>query len=390
MNTPSLKLKVIGLQGLYWMLFCSLYSFASVFLLSYHLSSTLIGSILAMTAVLVTFLQPLTGQYLKKAQVSLKKFLIVASIALAFVLLAALIFQNQQQLQLILFIISLLILLTLQPIINNFIFTWINQGLTLHFATSRAFGSLFFAICSFWLGKNLGSNARLPILTVALALSLCLSILVLTFPKSAPLKIATTQENKPVSVNIFKKHPQLIGILVGLFLLFIFHTIANVYLPQMIERTGGRIEDVGSTLSLAAFFEIPVMLSFPFVVKKISANTLLKTASFFYVIRCSLFLFFPSLLFIQIGQMMQGLCFGLYISSSTAFINDWLETDYHLQGHTFMIAATTLGGVAGSIGGGLMIDHFGTTQMLIGALITTLMSFIFLLISVPRKTKKLA
>ena len=131
MNTRSLKLKIFSLQALYWMLFCSLYSFASVFLLSYQLSSTVIGLLLALTAVAVVFLQPLTGQLLKKSQFPLKKALLIASFLLALTLLGGLFFQKRLPLQLSLFILALLILLTLQPLINNYIFIWINGDINL-------------------------------------------------------------------------------------------------------------------------------------------------------------------------------------------------------------------------------------------------------------------
>ena len=60
----SLTLKYAGLQSLYWMCFCAIYGFASVFLLAKNFENQQIGVILALVNIFSVVLQPAVGFWL--------------------------------------------------------------------------------------------------------------------------------------------------------------------------------------------------------------------------------------------------------------------------------------------------------------------------------------
>lgn len=76
-----LTIKYALLQSLYWMVFCSIYGFASVFLLSQNFENQDIGLILAISNILSVILQSTLGAVVDKFEkLTLKWSLIILTI----------------------------------------------------------------------------------------------------------------------------------------------------------------------------------------------------------------------------------------------------------------------------------------------------------------------
>ena len=75
-NDKTLSLRIASLQGLYWMIFCPIYSFASIYLLSKGFTNQKIGWVLAVNSILAVLLQPVIGSAADRfKKIPLKVFL---------------------------------------------------------------------------------------------------------------------------------------------------------------------------------------------------------------------------------------------------------------------------------------------------------------------------
>ena len=382
-----LSLQIAGLQGFYWMIYCPIGSFASVYLLSRHFSNQQIGWVIAISNILAILLQPLTGMLLDRLpRLSLKLVMSLFSI-LSLLLLGGLFLLDAGLLvAAILYVGILALMYTLQPLVTSITFQFINAGHDVSFGITRAAGSILFAGLSTVLGFLVKSFSTgiLPLISVGLYVGFLL--LVLSFPplvaqQPAPGAGITARERgtHPLAAGFLRKYSRFIPFLLGIACLYLFHTIINLYLPQIISPLGGRESDMGISLTIAALCELPAFFGFNYLAARINYRNLLKYSGLLYAIRSVIFLLAGSMLSINLGQVFQGITFAIMLPASVYYVNKLMSEEDRMKGQTFLTGTMTLGSLFGSVGGGWLLDHFNVQALLvfgvIGAVVGSLLLF---------------
>lgn len=389
-DTTVLTIKYAGLQGLYWMSFCSVYSFASVFLLSQEFENQQIGFLLALANILSVILQPTIGSWLDRTgKLSLKAVVSCLTLSNMALLTGLLLSSGHLVWSAVLYGGAVTLTLTIQPLLNSFIFEYINEGHAVNYGLTRGIGSISFAFLSLLLGL-LTTKTNPYILPLAdIALLTFFLLLVQTFPLTEAQKRQKHLPDPPDSrgtvcsyAGFAKSYNRFSLFLLALTCLFIFHTITNTYLLQIMKQIGGQDSDFGLSLTIAAVCELPAMLGFGLLVTKYTSGTLLKVAGFFYVIRSLLFLTASSVLMINFAQLFQGLSFALYTPASIYYVNELMNDKDKVKGQTFIVGATTLGSVFGSMTGGWLLDHASVQAMLLLGMAAALAGSLLLFYSV--------
>ena len=115
-----LTIKFALLQGSYWMSFCAIYNFATVYLLSRSFTSKEVGVMLAAINIIAAVLQPLVANFADQTQrISLKNLVtlfVLVILSIAFVFPAA---SNLLLATGILFFLICTLMVTIQPLINS-------------------------------------------------------------------------------------------------------------------------------------------------------------------------------------------------------------------------------------------------------------------------------
>lgn len=382
-----LSLQLAGLQGFYWMIFCPIASFASVYLLSKDFSNQKIGWVMAISSVLAIGLQPALGALIDRFErLSLKGVLCTLSL-LCVAFLAGIIFLNAGLVWMAVFYVCIVALLyTMQPLVSALTFEYINAGHNVSFSVTRASGSICFAILSTLLGiwVNRYSTAILPIICLILFAGYIL--LILSFPKvnrsenqTYHIDNSTEHTQEKDNIGFLRRYDRFIPFLIGAAFLFMFHTVINNFLAQILRPLGGTDGDLGVSLTIAAVAELPAFLGFSFIVSKINTRSLMKIAGFIYALRSIIFLFATSVWMINVGQVFQGLTFAVFIPASVYYINEIMREKDRVKGQTFVTAMGTLGGFFGNVIGGRLLDISGVFAMLlfgvIGAVIGSTLLF---------------
>lgn len=373
------------------MCFCTMYGFASVFLLEKNFENQSIGFILAAANILSVILQPTLGSFIDRLNQLTLKFVISSITVLTILLLAVLSFVSSfALLDALLYTLIVSLTLTLQPLINALAFEQINAGMAINYGLTRGVGSLSFGVTSFLLGQLLSRYNATILPIICLVLYSLLFSLILSFPNVDAKNSSSTLSVHPVedlfvqenTLTFIKKYKRFGFLLVGIAFLFLFHTIVNTYLIQIVTSLGGDDSDFGVALMIATICELPAMLGFGYLQQKFKSGKMLIFAGIFFVIRSLAFLFSTSLWMLVIAQLLQGLAFAVYTPAISYYVNKLMSRFDKIKGQTFVVGAATLGSVFGSIIAGSLLDSTTITTMLSVGSIAALIGSILVAYSV--------
>lgn len=380
------KYSSIVLQSMYWISFCSLYSYAAVFLLHSSFSSASIGFLMAGASLLAVFLQPLIGSWVDKPSLGhggsrLKQTSVVIVILVLLSELGLLVTRAQGVMTTLLYFVALVSIIILQPFFSAMILAQADLGVRVNFGVARAAGSFFFALGSVGIGLLIEaySPGVLPYVSVVLLLLLLTVTVIYPEGQKMPDDESKMREPSEVGVGFFKKYPGFWQIWLGLSLVFVFHTMAGVFLINIITDRGGLESQLGFALMLMAVVEIPVMVASNRLIARYGTSPLFIFAMLFFIVRSVALLMSRTIVEIYIAQLLQAFCFAIYIPVSVAFVNNWMTPTDKVKGQTLIVSATTLGSVTGSVLGGVIIDLLGVNAMLMVGCVATALGTVFVI-----------
>lgn len=368
--SQKLTARYAPVQAFYWASFNAIYAFASVYLLQRGFNNTQIGVLLAAANSAAVLLQPLLATLADKHPSLTARRLAIALILLSVPPAAGLLaFKTGATGTAVLFCLTLVCILTLQPFINAMGTSLDTATAAANFGTARAFGSLGYGLVSVLLGvwadaSGAGAIVLCFLLLAAGMLGVCIGFCPV---KSNSPRTAKSAEGPPESAGIVQfacAHKKFMVLLAGFALVFVCYNMSVTYIAQIVAWVGGNIEDFGAAIALAAFLEIPTMVLFSVIVRRFNAGALLKFSCIFFLGKVLCYLFAGGMGFIYLGQFMNPLSFALFIPASVYYVNQLLPPCHRVKGHAFMTVANTAGGVGGTLLGGRLIDTFGITVML--------------------------
>ena len=391
-----LTIKFALLQGSYWMSFCAIYNFATVYLLSRSFTSKEVGVMLAAINIIAAVLQPLVANFADQTQrISLKNLVtlfVLVILSIAFVLPAA---SNLLLATGILFFLICTLMVTIQPLINSLGMEYMGKGIHVDFGIARSMGSLSYAVTSFVLGNLIEKNGTgiLPysyIIIFALVL-----IFTYTYRLSKPLPNPMPNQSKNIaSASIgmeevglemasdsegsgfsayFRKYRRFGFYLIGLVFLFTCFNLINIYMIKIIENVGGNKADLGTAIALAAILELPVMFFFSKLLKRFNNTTLLRISVVVLTLKAIATLFAKSIGMIYFAQAFQLLSYAIFIPASIHYVSQVMDVKDRIKGQAFTSVTMTLGGVTGSLLGGWLLGATSIYNML---LLGTLLSLV--------------
>lgn len=388
-----LTLQIAWVQGLYWMVFCPIASYASVYLLSKDFSNQRIGWVIAISNVLAIVLQPALGALIDRVRrIPLKAVMTILSLMCMLMLVGVILLHPGMAGTAILYMGIIALLLSMQPLVTSLTFRYINAGHDISFGVTRSAGSICFAVLSPLLGILVDRNSTAILPVAGLILFAVYLLVVQSLPKvdSGTLTPQITEKERQASeasagVGFLRRYDRFVPFLIGIACLFIFHSIINNFLPQIVVSAGGRETDIGVSLTIAALFEMPAFLGFNYLVRKVRNQTLLIISGIFYVLRSVVFLLAASVWMINVGQAMQVLSFGLFIPASVYFVNKLMREEDRVKGQTLVTGMSTLGSFFGSVIGGRLLDQSGVTGMLVFGLAGVVVGCLLMIYAVSRR-----
>lgn len=364
------------INATYFMGFCGVHAYASIFMLERGFTNSQIGILIAFANILSVLVQPVLaglidkpGNFTNRRAASLCTAVMIAlSVALACV-------QQEKAAVFLIFMLIYMIQMAYQPIIIAMHFEYAGKGCSINFGLARGIGSMGFAIYSPIIG-NLLVKYGVSVIHIGDALALSVGLLfLLTFrlPETAGEKEPdkhtgeTTEEAFSVHNNFFdfaRHYPRFMLLLSATIFIFFTHNMLNDYLIQIIRPLGGTEKHLGYATAMAAIVELPTMAFFAAMVKKISCEKLLFLSTVFFMVKVALMFLAGSIYGVFISQFCQIAAYALFIPASAYYANMAMEKADQVKGQAYVNCAITLGGTFSGLICGRILDLTGPKMML--------------------------
>lgn len=353
------------------MIFCAVVAYAAVYLLSKGMSATSIGLLMAVSNITGAALQPILADFSDRTRtVTLSRLVIYISIP-AMAVSAALAFSNGFA-TILLYIAMISLTYLMMPLINSIGMYYTNAGYHSNWGISRAMGSLAFAVLSYFLGEGIAARGPgfLPLVAAALYAVLILTML---FTDTKILDLPHSEEGAAVRARtswpeFARKYPGFLVVLLGCLAIFGFHGLSSNYLIQIMTHIGGGAKEMGTAIGIAAILEMPAMLFFSQLEKRMGAARIMKIAGVFWVVKAIAYYLASGVTLIYFAQIFQGLSFSPFTPALVYYSNDRMSSRDKVKGQAMMTTANTLGGVLGSLVGGFVLDRQGVPGMLLAGI----------------------
>lgn len=368
-SSAALTARYCLLQGLYWGMFGSLIAYASVFLMATGFTNTQIGLLVASANTSSVVLQPVLASAVDKASRFTLREVSLVLVGLLGLSTAALACLHGAGLVVVggLFVLVLLLLQTLQPFVNALGFALNTLQSTANFGVARGAGSLLYSLVSGLLGYGVASFGVIlvPLVTMVQAMLLFVTCLFYKVPPT----VRTTDASQTASSfgRFVGSNKAFMVLLLGVVFAFTSYQMCTTFLAQIVQHLGGSSENFGFAISMAAVLEMPTMIFFTRISRRINCGTLIKVSGVFFVLKALCYFFARSITLVYVAQWMQPLGFALYMPAAVYYANNMLRPADKVKGHAFMTAAGTAGAVVGAGSGGVLIDAVGFKGMLTAA-----------------------
>ncbi len=376
------------INATYFMGFCGVHAYASIFMLERGFTNSRIGLLIALANIFSVLIQPaIAGVIDKQGRLTNRR---AASACTAMIIVLSLVLAFVQQEKLVIFIVFMLIYMiqmAYQPIIIAMNFEYAGKGCSINFGLARGLGSMGFAVYSPVIG-NLLEKHSVSVIHIGDALVLTIGLLfLLTFrlPESSGMlkeeerkdKEAGRREEKGKRMEAgqefaahnnfpdFAKHyPGFMLFLLAVILVFFAHNMINDYLIQIITPLGGTENHIGYATSMAALLELPTMAFFVKMTKKVSGRRLLQISTVFFTIKVTLLFLATGIAGVFVSQFCQIAAYALFIPASAYYVSEVMERFDQVKGQAYLNCAITLSGTFSGLICGRVLDLAGPKAML--------------------------
>ena len=346
------------LQGFYWMGACLVYSYAERMLKYCGFETGTIGLILAAAYLSAMFLQPMLAAAADREQrVTLRLAITVCALLAAMFAFAALFTIRFCVVFAVLIGALSSATLTVQPLINAVGFHYINRGQDLDYSFARGTGSVVYALASLLFGA-LAAQRIVSMLWVYVAVQIGLFFTALFF---APHRSGIAVREPDGSIlRVLLRYPAFTVFCAGNFILLVPHMILNSYLSSITAVTGG---DMSVMIAIAAFVELPAMVAYSHIRKKIPDRVLLVASASVYLLKTGLMLLSAYLPIgswaVYVSSALQMLCYAIFVPASSYYANDSMRETDRVKGQVFLTEAGLFAGVVSMLLGGFVIAFQG-------------------------------
>jgi len=394
----QLNIKYVANQFFYFSMFASMIAFISVYLLHKGFDNATIGTVLSIMSLSTIGIQTLLANYIdKKKDVRLQD--VISFLAIGIVLGSISLYFMPIDLGILgLTILLLAVGQALMTFVNSLAFIYEKFGIHINYGIARGMGSFAYAIITIVLGQIVKATTPniLPLFYAVFAFLLLVSVRTYSLPEEDKVIVEdegveeSVAEQVAVEQNIFSfflKYSRLVLLMGGVVFLFFAHTLINNFLIQVITPIGGDSGVMGTAVFVAAIVELPAMMNFEQLSRKIAIDRLLKISAVFFLAKHALTYLAPNMFVIYLAQFLQIGAYSVAYPALVEYINKIVDLEDLVKGQSLLTTAIALSSVFASFLGGILLDTVGVSQTLFIGVLTTIIGLLVVFVAVenPRE-----
>ncbi len=361
MSSRLEKIRYAALLSVQTLMMCLGFNFAAPYLDNFGVSDNDVGIMIAVSCILAVLLQQIAGRMIDSGKLNSNKFLMFSGV-IQILASIGLLFTDSNVLRIILFGVLACLTFVIMPVLNSFSFIYKNFGINVNYGVSRGIGSLCFALFSMVIGRLmiLAGNNVIPF-TYGL-LGALLFILVMCMPQMSNNNLNRAEDVKE-SFRLFD-YPAFAVTVAGLICVMIFHNMFSTFLIRLIERAGGDDNTLGIAIGLAALTEMPVIFLYTRIKGQRPSRFYLMLSGIFFALKAFFMIFADSILMIYAVQCLQSVSYGFMAASRVYYVDEAISKRHATTGQAYITATDTIGMVAGSFIGGIILNNAGINLFL--------------------------
>ena len=338
-----ITVKYCFLQGGYWTLAAVAMAFTTPLLEAKGFSGTEIGILSAVKYLAVLIFQMVLGSFADKhaEKVPLQRMLILMTfVNIIFSFLFYLTGHTMWMAMLTLIIFGMTIHCA-SPLVDSLSIQYMNHGVKMNYAISRACGSLCWAVFCVVVGLIADAFGANRILIFQIVVSFLFAFFAFNmdavdFSKERKKEEKTgdlASENSDTKCEtgevhscfyLLKHFPKYSLFLLGLVFVFAAYNMNSTFLIDWIEGMGGNHADYGMAQFVLAMAEIPVALVFYRIRGRVSIDKLMVVCAFFCFLRATATTFSSSVTLVILSQALELLGLSIYYVGTVYFVMDYL------------------------------------------------------------------
>lgn len=353
--------------SLYWISACFVYGYTRLFLSRLGFDADAVGLLLAVDCAGAMVIQPLLARIIERSKrLTMRRVLFFMCLVVLFS--GGLLLLPQPKAVLIcLFAAMSTMTMAIQPFVNAVGFGYVNRGEKLNWSAARGMASLSFAVFSKVYAALAERNMKYLLelyLLITAGMLLCSLVLAGKETQNAGPKPRVSHG------SLLKSYPCFFGMLAGAVLLFFQHNFLDAYMYDMVVAVGGGTSELGTALLIGAAVEVPMMLLFTRVQKRVGAGRVLKISTALMALKPWFILLLGSVWGVYLMRFSHFFSFAPFIMAMTYYGNERMAEDEKVTGQALITGAISLSGVFSYLFGGMLVSAWGAlTALLICTLI---------------------
>jgi len=350
------------IQILFWSTYGLMFSFASMFLLNRGFTNSQIGLVLAITYGSSALLQPVIAAVIGRLRLSLNTGLIFLYGVSGVLSLCLLVLPMPNIAAAVVMIVAFAFHSATQPSVNSLPRAMDIMGVQVNFGFARALGSVGFAIATSIMGvvMNSLSPTLLPVFYLGTLILMIVTLCLFRTPPCAQPREKTDGQHP----SFFREYPMFALYLVGILFICFNHELINTFMLQVMQNIGGGSQELGVAVSLAAMSEVPVMMLYTRIRKKLKLHHVLLLCGWAWFLKNLITAFAPTPAVVYGAQMMQSLGYALYVPMMVQLVGTMMREEDFLKGLSLAGSFYTGGAVFASVASGVLIDALGVNATL--------------------------
>ena len=163
------------------------------------------------------------------------------------------------------------------------------------------------------------------------------------------------------------------------------HVLVENFMLQIMQAIGGNSGHLGIAISIASLVEFPAMLMYSRLSGRFGAGRLLIFSAWAWAAKNLLILIARAPAMIYLAEILQFASYGIYIPASIEYVAQIFSERELLKGQSLVGSAYTVGCVAATFMGGLLLDLVGVRGTLLATLGVTLLGACLFLFAIGRR-----
>ena len=359
-ETKSLTKQFSAVQASFWMSYCASNGFAAVYLQGLGYTNAELGLIMALGNIAGALLGPeLSSMIDRKEEMTAARLLPPVLILQAAVTVLLLLFSSKGFISAVGFGAYIAASNVVNSLNMKMYSDALYGGATVDYGIARGMGSLAFVAISLLLGT---AAERLGVKMIPLA-----GLFISAFQYAAYLSMRRAsagshaiakqefREGKPM-LKFIEANPRFFILLIGTALLFFTHNTINNFLINIVRFDGGDTSTLGALHGYIAAVEIPVMVFYSRIFRKVKNSSVLRVAFVFFILKSAAIAASRTIPQLTASYTMPAPSFALYAAAIVPYVTETIAKEDSAKAQSLAYTMTTCGGILASLIGGKLYD----------------------------------